>query len=159
MGLHTGEPTNTGERYVGLAVHPAGRGGLVLIAGEAGIGKTTLAEATCRDALAGGARVLVGRCYDLSETPPYGPWSEIRDQFPDAPDLPPRPAASQSGAASQAQFFAEARAYFATLAAQRPLVLLLDDLHWADPASLDFLRSFARALPALPVLLLATYRA
>ena len=43
--------------------------------------------------------------------------------------------------------------------AQRPLALLLDDLHWADPASLDLLRSLARQLAALPLLLVATYRA
>src|SRR5919202_60940 len=54
----------------------AGRGGLVLIAGEAGVGKTTLAEALAREALDRGARVAVGRCYHLTETPPYGPGRE-----------------------------------------------------------------------------------
>src|SRR5438552_1184590 len=53
-----------------------GRGGLVLVGGEAGIGKTTLAEALCQEASERGALVLVGRCYDLSETPPYGPWAD-----------------------------------------------------------------------------------
>jgi hypothetical protein len=48
----------------------AGHGGLVLIGGEAGIGKTSLAEEACRDATERGALVLVGRCYDLTETPP-----------------------------------------------------------------------------------------
>src|SRR5438128_1622564 len=48
----------------------AGRGGLVLISGEAGIGKTTLAETVCREAAARSVLVLVGRCYDLAETPP-----------------------------------------------------------------------------------------
>jgi predicted ATPase len=50
-----------------------GRGSLVLIGGEAGIGKTTLAEALCQEATERGAVLLVGRCYDLTETPPYGP--------------------------------------------------------------------------------------
>src|SRR3954454_25335931 len=54
----------------------AGRGSLVLVGGEAGIGKTTLAETLCAEATQQGALVLVGRCYDLSETPPYGPWAE-----------------------------------------------------------------------------------
>src|SRR5690349_20792271 len=54
----------------------AGRGSLVLIGGEAGIGKTALAEWALAEAEARGAFVLVGRCYDLSETPPYGPWTE-----------------------------------------------------------------------------------
>src|SRR5688572_27099805 len=59
-----------------LANALAGRGSLVLIGGEAGIGKTALAEAALAEAAAQDATVLVGRCYDLSETPPYGPWAE-----------------------------------------------------------------------------------
>ncbi|MFN8540405.1 MAG: ATP-binding protein [Thermomicrobiales bacterium] len=51
------------------------RGSLVLISGEAGVGKTTIAEALLAEATAQGALALVGRCYDLAETPPYGPWA------------------------------------------------------------------------------------
>jgi predicted ATPase len=58
-----------------LAGALAGQGGLVLIGGEAGIGKTAPAEALCAEAAEHGALALVGRCYDLSETPPYGPWA------------------------------------------------------------------------------------
>src|SRR5262249_4221711 len=54
----------------------AGRGSLVLIGGEAGIGKTALAEWLRREAAEQDVSVLVGRCYALSETPPYGPWLE-----------------------------------------------------------------------------------
>jgi predicted ATPase len=50
------------------------------------------------------------------------------------------------------------RAYLEVLAARRPLALLLDDLHWADPASLDLLRVVARHPAGLPLLRLATYR-
>ena len=60
----------------------AGRGSLVLIGGEAGIGKTALAEALCGEAGERGALMLVGRCYDLAETPPYGPWAEALDRAP-----------------------------------------------------------------------------
>ncbi|HEX5505636.1 MAG TPA: ATP-binding protein, partial [Thermomicrobiales bacterium] len=56
-----------------LAAALAGHGRLVLVGGEAGIGKTALAEALCAEATEHGALVLVGRCYDLAETPPYGP--------------------------------------------------------------------------------------
>jgi predicted ATPase len=49
----------------------------VLISGEAGIGKTTFVEVLCREATEKGTRVLVGRCYEFSETPPYGPWVEL----------------------------------------------------------------------------------
>jgi hypothetical protein len=69
----------------------AGRGSLVLIGGEAGIGKTALAEATLAEAGDRGALVLVGRCYDLSETPPYGPWAEALARAPRDGDLPSPP--------------------------------------------------------------------
>src|SRR4051794_13729106 len=75
-----------------LAAALAGHGSLVLIGGEAGIGKTALAEALCQEATGQGATVLVGRSYDLSETPPYGPWRELFDRAPGG-DLPALPAA------------------------------------------------------------------
>jgi predicted ATPase len=76
-----------------LASALAGRGSLVLIGGEAGIGKTTLAEATLADAAHRGVLVLVGRCYDLAETPPYGPWIDLFAHLPAGRALPPLPAA------------------------------------------------------------------
>ena len=143
-----------------LAAALAGRGSLVLIGGEAGIGKTALAEALGREAEAQGALVVVGRCYDLSETPPYGPWTEAFTALPAERALAPLPAPLGHGdpATSQATLFAQTRASLAALAAQQPLLLLLDDLHWADPASLDLLRSLARQVATLPMLLLVTYR-
>ncbi|MFN8517316.1 MAG: AAA family ATPase, partial [Chloroflexia bacterium] len=138
----------------------AGRGGLVLIGGEAGIGKTTLAEAALREATEGGAAVLVGRCYDLTETPPYGPW---RDLFAHLPAEGERFGGSLEGEAgelsNQGALFDRVRAFFAELAARQPIVAFLDDVHWADPASLDLLRFLARELARLPMLLLVTYRA
>ena len=65
-----------------LAAALGGRGSVVLIGGEAGIGKTALAEALGREAAEQGALVLVGRCYDLAETPPYGPWAEAFERLP-----------------------------------------------------------------------------
>ncbi len=72
-----------------LAAAFAGQVSLMLIGGEAGIGKTALAEALCREAAEQGGLVLVGRCYDLTKTPPYGPWIELFDHFHAAPDLSP----------------------------------------------------------------------
>src|SRR4051794_13217287 len=74
-----------------LAAALAGRGSLVLIGGEAGIGKTALAEAALAEAKGQGAQALVGHCYDLSETPPYGPWAEALSRAPRAADMPLRP--------------------------------------------------------------------
>src|SRR5690242_13476990 len=116
----------------------AGRGSLVLIGGEAGIGKTALAEWALAEAEARGALALIGRCYDLSETPPYGPWQEaLARPSRDDDRLAPPDLAGGTEAASQAALFAQVRDYLAALAARRAIVLLLDDLHWADPASVD----------------------
>ena len=65
---------------------------MVFISGEAGIGKTALAESLCREAAAQGALVLVGRCYDLTDTPPYGPWIDLFARFPRIDNAPPLPA-------------------------------------------------------------------
>jgi DNA-binding CsgD family transcriptional regulator len=140
-----------------------GHGGLVLIGGEAGIGKTALAETVCREATERGARVLVGHCYDLTETPPYGPWIELFGRYRQTDDLPSLPDAfarrgTVGPVASQAALFQQALDFFVALAARHPLVILLDDLHWADSASLDLLRVLARSLMQHPLLLLATYR-
>ena len=140
----------------------AGRGRLVLLGGEAGIGKTTLARDLAAEATARGARVLTGACYDLTNTPPYGPWLDLFDACALDRDLPPPPAAFAGGRLSdvtdQAALFAEVRAFFAALAATGPALLLLEDLHWADPASLELLRHLAPRLRHWPILLLVTYR-
>ena len=59
-----------------------GRGSLLLIGGEAGIGKTYLVQDLARQATAAGILVLTGSCYDLSATPPYGPWIDLALRFP-----------------------------------------------------------------------------
>ncbi|HEX5417665.1 MAG TPA: AAA family ATPase, partial [Chloroflexota bacterium] len=144
---------------VAQAAAIAGRGSLVLIGGEAGIGKTALAEALCHEAGKQGAVILVGRCHDLAETPPYGPWATLLLAAPSGPDLPEPPElGGTANPNSRAALFAQVRDYLAALVTHRPVVLLLEDLHWADPASLDLLRSLASSLDTLPLLLLATYR-
>jgi DNA-binding CsgD family transcriptional regulator len=140
----------------------AGHDGVILLAGEAGVGKTALARALCDEAAGRGAPVLTGRCYDLGDTPPYGPWVELFGRLPRA-DLPTPPAAFADRAGvgavqSQAELTAGVRAFFVAAAIRQPLMLLLDDLHWADAASLDLLRFLARDLVELPLVLVATYR-
>src|SRR5262249_48678442 len=142
----------------------AGNGGLVLIGGEAGIGKTALADAVCQEALGMGVLVLTGRCYDLMETPPYGPWIELFGRYQRTDSMPLLPPAftvrgNIGSVTNQAALFRDIVDFFATLSAVRPVVLLLDDVHWADPASFDLLRVLAREFAPLPLLLIATYRA
>src|SRR5881392_1408015 len=69
-----------------------------LAAANAGSGKTVLAETLCRDAAGQGARVFVGHSYDLTETPPYGPWINLFSRYEPGDDGPPLPEAfSQRG--------------------------------------------------------------
>lgn len=136
-----------------------GRGRLVMISGEAGIGKTALARRIGREACEQGALVLVGHCYDLIETPPYGPWTEVVAQgitHQGSPVPPLEEAAAQS--ASQMALFARMWEWLGTLAARQPLVLLLEDMHWADVGSLELLRFVARGVAGAPMLLVVTYR-
>ena len=148
-----------------LATARTGRGRLVLVSGEAGIGKTALVEDLARSASASGCLVLTGRCYDLSTTPPYGPWLEIVRQCPRVDGLSSLSAILGDGAGSDdgelrgtADLLSWALELFGALASARPLVLLLDDLHWSDEASLDALRRIAREIARLPILLIAIYR-
>ncbi len=141
----------------------AGRGGLVLIGGEAGIGKSALAEMLAYEAAREGALALTGRCYDLTETPPYGPWIELFARYRQTDGAPPLPAAfaargTVGAVPSQMALFQQALDFFAAITAVRPLVLLLDDIHWADPASLDLLRFLARHVATRPLLLVVAYR-
>src|SRR5688500_9378683 len=125
----------TGEQTVlreVLAAALAGRGGLALIGGSAGIGKTALAGALGREAADHGALVLVGRAYEQDETPPYGPWIELLARCPAPPggsaatlDLL-RPGGATAGTGPIALFAAVVET-LAAVARQRPLVLLLED--------------------------------
>lgn len=141
-----------------------GQGRLVLVSGEAGIGKTTLVDDLTREAEAQGCLVLWGHAYDLSVTPPYGPWLEMLRLDPARTDglllLPTHVQDAQALAAvgSQDALFAAVGAFFQDVALQHPLVLVLDDLHWADQGSLDFLRFLARQIGDRRILLVATYR-
>ena len=141
----------------------AGQGGLVLVVGEAGIGKTTLVEDLARQVEAAGCLALWGRSYDLTVTPPYGPWIEVARRYQAAGLEPPFPAflddpEALAALGSQERLFAEVTGFFTEAAAQRAMVVLLDDLHWADQASLDLLRVLAREVRSHPILVVATYR-
>ena len=146
-----------------LASAIAGQGGLVLVSGEAGIGKTTLVDELITHARDAGALVLTGGCYDLTTTPPYGPWTEAIRAYRPASGQPAVPSwfgnlDELEKLGSQAAIFEEARQFFASLAEHQPLLIVLEDLHWTDPASVDALRFLARTLRASPILILATYR-
>ncbi len=141
----------------------AGHGSLVLISGEAGIGKTTLVEWLAREAEASGCVVLRGGCYDLTTTPPYGPWRELRRSHTslDVEQLMPWfdvDRTTPNSLANQQDVVDRILASLVAIAAEQPLMLVLEDLHWSDASSVDLLRVVARRLKDLPILLVATYR-
>jgi DNA-binding CsgD family transcriptional regulator/tetratricopeptide (TPR) repeat protein len=145
-----------------LAAAITGNGRLALIGGAAGIGKTTLVRDLMREARNRDMLVLAGHCYDLTNTPPYGPWLDLVAEYrpDDTSPLPPSAFADGrlEGITSQATLFAEVQRFVAAVAAVRPALVVLEDLHWADPASLELLRHVASRIETLPVLLVVTYR-
>jgi DNA-binding CsgD family transcriptional regulator len=144
-----------------LAATLRGRGSFVVLGGEAGIGKTTLALDLAREAADQGASTLVGHCYDRSNRPPYGPWLELFRNQGTAP-RPAPPIAFAGGrlerVTDQAALFGDVYRFFAEAAAIRPLLVLLEDMHWSDPTSIDLLRSIAPLLRHDRVMVLVTYR-
>lgn len=141
-----------------------GQGSTAVISGEAGIGKTRLAELVCHEAQQQEALVLAGRCYDLTETAPFAPWIELFSSYPahtGLPDIPDRVARCEIGGdvPNQAALFTAISTFLTRVGDVSPVVLLLDDQHWADDASLDLIRFLARQAPDLPLLILIVCRA
>ena len=130
----------------------AGSGATVLVIGEAGIGKTRLASELASHARDAGFVVLVGRSIDLVGTElPYQPFVEALRP------LAERRPVNTSG--SQLQVFEETLALLTERGVAAPVLLVLEDLHWADTSTLDLVVFLAHNVHDRPVLLLATYRA
>jgi DNA-binding SARP family transcriptional activator/DNA-binding GntR family transcriptional regulator len=159
----------------------AGRGTTALVTGPAGIGKTRLVEQLTERARGDGATVLSGRCIDLVGAGlPYlplvealrplcgSPWldglrGELRELPRLHPDLHPdflgctaHPAGDP--AESRARLFAEVLAILEHLSHGAPLVLVLEDLHWADGSTLDLFAYLAHAIQERRILVVGTYR-
>jgi predicted ATPase len=169
---------------VDLDAAVAGRGGVVLLAGEPGIGKTRLAEELAGQATARGGLVLWGRCWEGEGAPAFWPWVQIVRAYVQAadpaalrhemgagaadiaqllpavrerlPDLPPPPPTEPE--AARFRLFDSLSGFLRAAAARRPLVLVLDDLHWADAPSLALLRFVGRELEDAGPLVLGIYR-
>ena len=154
----------------------AAGGRLVLCTGEAGIGKTRLAEEAAASAAARGVPVAWGRAADRDSLPPYGLWQLVLDEpavraagddpsgvglwsrvFGDA-ERPALADGADTGSAQRFAMFAEVRRRLAQAARPGGLLLVLDDLQWADEASAVLLADVVRQLRGTLILVLATYR-
>ncbi|MDP9236510.1 MAG: AAA family ATPase, partial [Chloroflexota bacterium] len=173
------------EQLKGLLARAlSGKAALAMLVGEPGIGKTRLAEEFAVYAELRGARALSGRAYEGEASVPYRPFvealrgyidarsdGELRDELgegaPDVatlisdvrrrlPDLPPT--APLEGEAERLRLFESVTQFVRNASRARPLVLLLDDLHWADKPSLLLLRHLARSIVDGRVLIVGAYR-
>jgi DNA-binding CsgD family transcriptional regulator/tetratricopeptide (TPR) repeat protein len=157
-----------------------GEPGFVLVGGEAGVGKTRLVEEAAGAAGAAGFRVLSGRCVELGpEGLPLAPLVEaLRALARSAPPeelrrwlgpargalarlLPSLDATIEvggSGSGQAAQLPELVLGVVERVSASQPLLLIFEDLHWADQSTLDLLAHLVRALREVPVLIVVTYR-
>ena len=174
-----------GELKAALEDALSGHGRLVTPVGEPGIGKTRTSEELATYARMRGAHVLWGRCHESRGAPPYWPWvqairSYVREQDPDQvhsemgtgaadiaeivsdvreriPDLKASPTLDDP---EQARFrlFDSVTAFLKSASRTRPLLVILDNLHWADRSSLLLLEFLAQELASSRLLVIGTYR-
>jgi DNA-binding CsgD family transcriptional regulator len=161
-----------------------GHGGVVLVGGEPGIGKTRLAEELAAQATTRGAQVLWGRCWEGEGAPAFWPWVQvvrgyiqtvdsaalaqdmgagaadiaqvvptIRERLPGLPVPPP-----VEPEAARFRLFDSLAGFLRAAAGRRPLLLVLDDLHWADAPSLALLRFLSREPEGAGPLVVGIYR-
>jgi DNA-binding SARP family transcriptional activator len=183
-GVFVGRGRELGGLEAALEDALAGRGRLVLLAGEPGIGKSRLADELMATARFRGAWVAVGRCWEAGGAPAYWPWVQslrayLRETEPEAlraqlgagaadlaqllpelrelfPDLPEPPALESGGA--RFRLFEAVTSLLRSATQTRPLVLVLDDLHAADEPSLLLLRFVAREIADSGVLVVCAFR-
>jgi len=163
------------------------RGGLVLISGEAGLGKTRLVAEIQREARSAGFLCLTGHCLYQEDPNPYLPFVEILQSYLDTREtmvgIPedddtighlvtrlsnflPYAATAAAPAAHEALGWADAqtalfetiRQVLTSLGQKQPLLLFVDDLQWASAATLRLLHYLARNIQAAPILQVGTYR-
>jgi hypothetical protein len=127
----------------------AGIGRLVLISGEPGVGKTRLALELLDEAERRGAATAVGACWDGAGAPGMWPWVQVLRAVGGGPDL------SQP---SDFHLFEATLQVLSRVSEERPLVVLLDDLQWADPGSIALVDFLHRHAVHLRLLIVGTYR-
>lgn len=136
-----------------LETAESGRARFAVVTGEPGIGKSRLAAELAALARARGARILVGQCSQDDGAPPLWPWRTVLRDLGAGVDL--GEAADTGGQFRQAELVAGA---LRASAAEAPTVVVLEDLHWADGATLRVLRIVAESTEAARLLVVGTWR-
>jgi DNA-binding winged helix-turn-helix (wHTH) protein len=147
----------------------AGEARTALLVGEAGIGKTRTVEELAREARARDALVLAARCPESAAAPAFWPWTQILRALlggaggdaklpPELAVLVPELGGEAASETERFRLFDAITSALAAAAARRPLVVWIDDLQWADAASLQLAIWAARELRRAPVLFVATVR-
>jgi len=182
--IFVGRERQLAQLMAGVEDLERGRGSLLLIRGEPGIGKTWLAEEGAARAAERGAVVLSGRCWESGGAPAYWSWVQclrklVQETEPDTlraqlgagavdvarivpelrelvPNLPQPPAIDPEGA--RFRLFDAVTTLLRNAARNRPIVLVLEDLHAADAPSLLLLLFLTDALGDTPLLVIATRR-
>jgi DNA-binding SARP family transcriptional activator len=183
-GTFVGRELELDQLLAGLHDAVGGRGRLFLISGEPGIGKSRIADEVVRRAGAQGVRILTGRCWEGGGAPAYWPWAqalrgylrgaapealraqlgigavdlaqmlpELREALPGLPEPVP-----QDADGARFRLLDATAAFLRNLSAAQPTVLVLDDVHAADPSSLALLRFLARELGSMHLVVLAAFR-
>jgi tetratricopeptide (TPR) repeat protein len=183
-GVFVGRDREVQTLRSGLDDSLSGHGRVLTLVGEPGIGKTRTSEELATYARMRGAQVLWGRCYEGEGAPAYWPWVQILRAY--VHDREPKKLLSEMGpgAADIAEVVSEVRerlpglpkppmldpeqarfrlfdsitTFLRNASSRTPLVLIVDDLHWADKPSLLLFQFLARELGHLRILLLGTYR-
>jgi predicted ATPase len=170
--LLVGRTYERGRLREALAALTSHRGGLVLISGETGSGKTALTQILAHEAAERGVLVIQGRGYHELAARPYGLWRNLFAHWPeqstyghlsetvDVPlgdRIPVPDFDGYTASADKIALAAQLHNFFAAMV-QGPLCIIFEELHWADAASLELLRHLAHRLTTKPILLVATYR-
>ncbi|MBT3996022.1 MAG: DUF2791 family P-loop domain-containing protein [Chloroflexi bacterium] len=161
----------------------SGSGSIVIVSGEPGIGKTRLLEEFAGIASSRGIVVVNGSCFEGDSTPPYWPWVQVlrlilanstsnitaalethsqalAELIPEVLPEGSRGASTVQHESSQARFnlFDSVHKFLGQIARTQPIVLILDDLHWADQATLDLLEFLSRSIDTIPIMIVGSYR-
>ena len=159
-----------------------GHGQAILFSGEAGIGKSRLAAEGRRLASGQGFLVLQGTCFPTDRSAPYAPLldllassqtqallslstfdadllvRELARLFPDLVDHASDDTSAREPEQEKRRLFVALTQFFTGLASKQPVLLMVEDLHWSDEMSLEFLLSLARGSARHPLLMVLTYR-